>query len=200
DDDDAVERLAAAFPEAHRCVPSSDVAMAAAHGTPAHAKPSASTGRAGGQDRGLEACRTPDAATRAEPTAQAPVALHPSFRRCVDRSEPAVLRRLTDGSGLPADVWTRPARAQGHREPLDASRADVGSRKSAPRGPGVLSVAEYGALLRFDLAESLDAISVAKSLHVPVTARHLVDFFDAVVLRPEKLHEERPVVAHRLAH
>src|SRR5439155_16303401 len=113
----------------------------------------------------MEARGGQDTTPRREPAAQAPVALHPSLRGLVDGSEPALLRRTPDGPGVPAHVRPNPARPQGHGEPLDAARADVGCRAGAPCRPGVLSLAEHGALLRIDLAESLEAIAVARALH-----------------------------------
>src|SRR6266699_2572988 len=99
-----------------------------------------------------------DTQARPEPAAQAPVALHPSLRRCLDRSGSAVLRRPADGSRLPARLRRGAAHTQGHGESLDAPRADVGCRASAPCRPRVLSLAPYGALLRIDLAQTLDVV------------------------------------------
>ena len=52
---------------------------------------------------------------------------------------------------LPAAVRAAPASQEGHREQLDAARADVGRRARTPERPRLLPVAQHGALLRPDL-------------------------------------------------
>src|SRR6266567_971490 len=127
------------------------MALATHDGPQAHAQTREPARRRGGEDRGVEASGGEDAQACPEPTAQAPMALHPPLRRRVERSESAVLRRPADGSQLPAQVRRRTALTQRDGESLDAPRADVGGRAGAPCRPGVLSLAEHGALLRFDL-------------------------------------------------
>src|SRR5436853_3055363 len=88
------------------------------------------------------------AATRAEPSAQAGVALHPPLRGRLARSERALLRRSADGRAVPADVRTGAVPAEGNGRPLDTAGADLGSGTRAPQRPRLLSVAEHGSLLR----------------------------------------------------
>ena len=121
------------------------------------------------EDRGLEARRGQDAGYRPESAPQAAVALHPPLRRLVDRPEPAVLRRPADGSRVPAHLRPRAALTQRDGGPLDAARADVGCRASAPCRPRVLPLAEHGALLRSDLAQTLDVVVCVDVREVPVT-------------------------------
>ena len=146
---------AARVPEDHRHLQAPDLALAAAHGPCTHAQPVAPALGPSEQDRIVETSGSTDPAPCAEPTPQASVALHPPFRRCLERSGSAVLRRPADGSQLPTHVRRRAPRAQGNGESLDAARADVGCRASAPKRQGLLSLAEHGALLRSPLRGEL---------------------------------------------
>src|SRR6186997_3642712 len=109
----------------------------------------------------------------------------------MDRPESAVLRRPADGSRVPAHVCAGIARTQGDGGPLDAAGADVGCRASAPCRPRVLPLAEHGALLRSDLAQTLDVLVCVDLLALPVTGGGIL----GAVVHFEQLDEERSVMA-----
>src|SRR6266581_7250642 len=136
------------------------MALAAVDGAQAHPQPQGPARERRGEDRGLEASRVEDARTRPESAPQASVALHPPLRRFVDRPESAVLRRPANGSRVPAHLRPRVALTEGDGESLDAARADVGCRACAPQRPWLLSLAEHGAVLRIDLAQTLDVVEL----------------------------------------
>src|SRR4029077_18989866 len=138
-----------------RQVPPRDVALAAHEGTQAHREPPGASRDRPGEDRPLAPRRAEDARARPESAPQATVALHPSFRRRLERSGPTVLRRPADGSQLPAHLRRRTAGPQGDGESLDTARANVGCRASARKRQGLLSLAEPRALLRSPLSGEL---------------------------------------------
>src|SRR5207247_10356469 len=95
----------------------------------------------------LDAPRAPRAAQGPAPAAPGRVALYPSIRRCLGRPEPALLRRPTDGSRLPAHLRTGARAPEGNRRQVDSARADLGRGARLPVGSWLLPAADYGSVL-----------------------------------------------------
>src|SRR4051794_3545489 len=157
--DDDHGRRAGTRPRAHtgraaapaRLLPPPGVALAADHGRSAHASPRQCARGVREEAQRLEPVHHQRASPGAAPSPPTAVAVHSPLRGGLAGPESTLLRGPADGRSIPEDVRRRGLPPQGHRRSLDAPRADVDSRASAPQRPGVLPLAEYGALLRLDL-------------------------------------------------